>query len=134
MDIIGKWKVRQLNLPTLDGIIQCTPDNLPEGEMFEEFAPMATAIFEFTPEGSLDMLFSVSAEELEDAEKNGETVRDGYLVAESKPWKEVDGKFYYLEDIEGEIMGNEIDPDFEIKVQPDGSLLYCMDTLILERA
>ena len=67
MDIIGKWKVKQLNIPTLDGVIQCTPDNMPEGEIFEEFAPMANAIFEFTPEGSLDMLLSFSAEELEDA-------------------------------------------------------------------
>lgn len=98
MDIIGKWKVKQLNIPTLDGVIQCTPDNMPEGEIFEEFAPMANAIFEFTPEGSLDMLLSFSAEELEDAAKHGERVRDGYFVAESKPWKEVDGKFYYLED------------------------------------
>lgn len=106
---------------------------MPEGEIFEEFAPMANAIFEFTPEGSLDMLLSFSAEELEDAAKHGERVRDGYFVAESKPWKEVDGKFYYLEDIEGEIMGSEIDPYFEIKVQPDGSLMYCMDMLLLER-
>ena len=30
MDIIGKWKVKQLNIPTLDGVIQCTPDNMPE--------------------------------------------------------------------------------------------------------
>ena len=67
------------------------------------------------------------------AAKHGERVRDGYFVAESKPWKEVDGKFYYLEDIEGEIMGSEIDPYFEIKVQPDGSLMYCMDMLLLER-
>ena len=102
-------------------------------EKYLKFAPMANAIFEFTPEGSLDMLLSFSAEELEDAAKHGERVRDGYLVAESKPWKEVDGKFYYLEDIEGEIMGSEIDPYFEIKVQPDGSLMYCMDMLLLER-
>ena len=26
-------------------------------------------------------------------------------------------------------MGSEIDPYFEIKVQPDGSLMYCMDML-----
>ena len=61
MDIIGKWKVKQLNIPTLDGVIQCTSDNMPEGELFEEFAPMANAIFEFTPEGSLDMLLSFSS-------------------------------------------------------------------------
>lgn len=24
MDIIGKWKVKQLNIPTLDGVIKCT--------------------------------------------------------------------------------------------------------------
>lgn len=118
MDIIGKWKVKQLNIPTLDGVIQCTPDNMPEGEIFEEFAPMANAIFEFTPEGSLDMLLSFSAEELEDAAKHGERVRDGYFVAESKPWKEVDGKFYYLEDIEGEIMGSEIDPILKSRFSP----------------
>ena len=71
MDIIGKWKVKQLNIPTLDGVIQCTPDNMPEGEIFEEFAPMANAIFEFTPEGSLDMLLSFSAEELAEARRKG---------------------------------------------------------------
>lgn len=38
-----------------------------------------------------------------------------------------------MRDIEGEIMGSEIDPYFEIKVQPDGSLMYCMDMLLLER-
>ena len=113
MDIIGKWKVKQLNIPTLDGVIQCTPDNMPEGEIFEEFAPMANAIFEFTPEGSLDMLLSFSAEELEDAAKHGERVRERILLfAESKPWKEVDGKFYYFEDIEGEIMGSGDGPLF----------------------
>lgn len=35
MDIIGKWKVKQLIIPTLDGVIQCTPDNMPEGEIFK---------------------------------------------------------------------------------------------------
>lgn len=118
MDIIGKWKVKQLNIPTLDGVIQCTPDNMPEGEIFEEFAPMANAIFEFTPEGSLDMLLSFSAEELEDAAKHGERVRDGYFVAESKPWKEVDGKFYYLEDIEGEVRAARSTPILKSRFSP----------------
>ena len=112
MDIIGKWKVKQLNIPTLDGVIQCTPDNMPEGEIFEEFAPMANAIFEFTPEGSLDMLLSFRRKNLKTQQSTAKGVRDGYFVAESKPWKEVDGKFYYLEDIEGRNNGQRDRPLF----------------------
>ena len=53
---------------------------------------MANAIFEFTRK-EVWICSKLSAEELEDAAKHGERVRDGYFVAESKPWKEVDGKF-----------------------------------------
>ena len=32
MNIIGKWKVRELLFPADDGTVSYTPDNLPEGD------------------------------------------------------------------------------------------------------
>ena len=109
---------------------------MPEGEILEEFAPMANAIFEFHSGRRVWICSSsFSAEELEDAAKHGERVRDGYFVAESKPWKEVDGNASSIsEDIEGEISGQmRLTPILKSRFQPDGSLMYCMDMLLLER-
>ena len=47
--------------------------------------------------------------------------------------QEKDGKFFYDSKIEGEVLGEAVDPFMEIKVLPDGCLLYSMDVLVLER-
>lgn len=105
----------------------------PKEKYLKSLRRWANAVFEFTPEGSLDMLLSLfGRKNLKTQQSTAKGFATDTLLQESKPWKEVDGKFYYLEDIEGEVMGSEIDPYFEIKVQPDGSLMYCMDMLLLE--
>ena len=41
MNIIGKWKVRELLFPADGGTVSYTPDNLPEGDCADEIIMMA---------------------------------------------------------------------------------------------
>ena len=75
----------------------------------------------------------IPEEMYEEAKKEGMEIRDGFAVIGSTMWKEKDGKFFYDSKIEGEVLGEAVDPFMEIKVLPDGCLLYSMDVLVLER-
>lgn len=133
MDIIGKWKIKEFHLPTPDGIQVFTPETLPATEEYEDFAQMVRTFFEFTHDGRLDTLMPVPEEMVEQAKNEGMEIRDGFAVIKSAAWKEQDGKFFYDSEIEGEAFGEAVDPFMEIKVLPDGCLLYNMDVLVLER-
>ena len=134
MDIIGKWKIKEFRIPTPDGVQAFTPDTLPEDEDFMDYAQMARTLTEFTADGRMDTLMPVPEEMLEQVQNEGMEIRDGFAVIKSAAWKEQDGKFFFDSGIEGEILGETVDPFMEIKVLPDGCLLYNMDVLVLERA
>ena len=134
MNIIGKWKIKEFHIPTLDGIQVFTPDTLPEDETYTDYAQMARTLTEFLPDGRMDTLMPVPEEMLEQVQNEGMEIRDGFAVIKSDAWKEQDGKFFFNSGIEGEILGETVDPFMEIKVLPDGCLLYNMDVLVLERA
>lgn len=133
MDIIGKWKVKEFHIPTPDGMQVFTPETLPDEEEYEDFAQMVRTFFEFTPDGRLDTLMPVPEEMVEQAKNEGMEIRESFAVMKSAAWKEQDGKFFYDSEIEGEVFGETVDPFMEIKVLPDGCLLYNMDVLVLER-
>lgn len=57
-----------------------------------------------------------------------------YAAIESTTWKEADGKFYYDTGIQGETLGEPVDPFVEISVTEDGCLLYGLGMILLERA
>ena len=63
-----------------------------------------------------------------------EVREDGYAAVESTTWKEADGKFYYDTGIQGETLGEPVDPFAEISVTEDGCLLYELGMILLERA
>lgn len=94
---------------------------------------MVRTFFEFTPDGRLDTLMPVPEEMVEQAKNEGMEIREGFAVIKSAAWKEQDGKFFFDSEIEGEILGEAVDSFMEIKVLPDGCLLYNMDVLVLER-
>ena len=133
MNIIGKWKIKEFHIPTPDGIEVFTPDTLPEDETYTDYAQMARTLTEFTADGRIDTLMPVPEEMLEQVQSEGMEMRDGFAVIKSTAWKEQDGKFFFDSGIEGEILGETVDPFMEIKVLPDGCLLYNMDVLVLER-
>lgn len=133
MNIIGKWKIKEFRIPTPDGVQVFTPDTLPEDEAYTDYAQMARTLTEFLPDGKMDTLMPVPEEMLEQVQSEGLEIRDGFAVIKSAAWKEQDGKFFFDSGIAGEVLGETVDPFMEIKVLPDGCLLYNMDVLVLER-
>ena len=135
MDIRGIWKVREVHVPTPEGERIFTPDNPPEEERFESCIEMMQCRTEFAEDGVLNTLMFVPEEMREEAAKHGAVVReDGYAAVESTVWKEENGKIYYDTKIEGEVLGELVDPFSEIPVTEDGCLLYGLGMIVLERA
>ena len=135
MDIRGIWKVREVHVPTPEGERIFTPDDPPEEERFESCIEMMQCRTEFAEDGVLNTLMFVPEDMREEAAKHGAVVReDGYAPIESTTWKEEDGKFYYDTKIEGEVLGEKVDPFAEIPVTEDGCLLYSYGMVVLERA
>ena len=135
MDITGKWKIKEFRILSPDGMQTFTPQTLPDSEDFEDFAKMIPMLIEFTPDGKLNTLVPVWGDMIEEARNAGLAVHEaGFAVTDSTDWKESDGKFYYNTNIEGEFLGDVVDPFSEIKVTEDGCLLYSFDMLLMERA
>lgn len=58
---------------------------------------------------------------------------DGFAAIEQTTWKEKDGKFYYDTKVNGEVLGETVDPFTEIPVDENGCLTIAYGTMILER-
>lgn len=135
MDIRGIWKVKEIRVPTPDGVKVFTPDNPPQEERFEGSAELMGYQTEFAEDGVLNTLMFVPEEMRQEAAKQGVEVReDGYAAIESTVWKEENGKIYYDTKIEGEVLGEKVDSFAEIPVTEDGCLLYSYGMILLERA
>lgn len=135
MDIRGIWKVKEIRVPTPDGVKVFTPDNPPQEERFEGSAELMGYRTEFAEDGVLNTLMFVPEEMRQEAAKQGVEVReDGYAAVESTVWKEENGKIYYDTKIEGEVLGEKADSFAEIPVTEDGCLLYSYGMILLERA
>lgn len=135
MDIRGIWKVKKIRVPTPDGETVFIPDNPPADERFEGSAELMQCRTEFAEDGVLNTLMFVPEDMREEAAKHGAVVReDGYAAVESTVWKEENGKIYYDTKIEGEVLGEPVDPFSEIPVTEDGCLLYGLGMIVLERA
>lgn len=135
MDIRGIWKVKEIRVPTPDGVKVFTPDNPPQEERFEGSAELMGYRTEFAEDGMLNTLMFVPEEMRQEAAKQGVEVReDGYAAVESTVWKEENGKIYYDTKIEGEVLGEKADSFAEIPVTEDGCLLYGLGMILLEKA
>ena len=135
MDICGIWKVKEVRVPTPDGVKVFTPDNPPQEERFEGSAQLMQYRTEFAEDGVLNTLMFVPEDKRGEAAKHGVVVReDGYAAVESTVWKEENGKFYYDTKIEGEVLGEKVDSFAEIPVTEDGCLLYGLGMILLEKA
>lgn len=134
MNVIGKWKVKELLFPTRNGMVSYTPENLPEGDNADEITMMLMSRYEFTEDGLMNTLLLVPEDKIELAKSQGAEIdEDGYAAIESTTWKEKDGKVYYDTKVEGEVLGETVDPFAEIPVTEDGCLLISFGTIKLER-
>ena len=59
MNIIGKWKVKELLFPTPNGMASYTPENLPVGDHADEIIMLLTSITQFTEDGLMKTLMCV---------------------------------------------------------------------------
>ena len=81
MDIRGIWKVKEIHVPTPDGVKVFTPDNPPQEERFEGSAELMNYRTEFAEDGMLNTLMFVPEEMRQEAAKQGVEVReDGYAA------------------------------------------------------
>ena len=134
MELIGKWKVKELLFPTGNGMVSYTPENLPEGDNADEIIMMLMSRVEFTEDGFMNTLMRVPEDKIELAKSQGAVIdADGFAPIEQTTWKEKDGKFYYDTKVKGEVLGETVDPFAEIPVDENGCLTIAYGTTILER-
>lgn len=133
MNLIGKWKLKAINIPTAEGVVTYTRENLPP-EAEDTFNEADMFILEFLEDGSFNMLVEATEEFTRLAKDEGLEIReDGYIVNSSATWKEVDGKLYYDSGAEGEILDEAVDPFIEAAFTEDGYLMYNFGMMLYER-
>lgn len=71
MDIRGIWKVKEVRVPTPDGVKVFTPDNPPQEERFEGSAELMNYRTEFAEDGMLNTLMFVPEEMRQEAANQG---------------------------------------------------------------
>ena len=74
MNIIGKWKVKELLFPTLNGMASYTPENLPVGDHADEIIMLLMSITQFTEDGLMKTLMRVPEDKIELAKSQGAVI------------------------------------------------------------
>lgn len=133
MNIIGKWKLKGINIPTENGFEFFTEDNFPE-EFKDVFDENKDMILEFLEDGTLNTIVEAVGSYLDMAAEEGiEPRSDGYIVAFSSRWEDRDGKIFYDSEAEGTILDEAVDPFVEIDVTEDGCIWYNFGMALYER-
>lgn len=133
MDVIGKWKLKGINVPTENGFVLYNLDNYPE-EYADVFNENKGMLLEFCADGTYNMIMEAVGEIAESAKAEGYPIReDGYVVIGSAKWEDRDGKIFYDSQAEGTILDEAIDPFIELEVTEDGCILFNY-MMLFERA
>lgn len=133
MNIIGKWKLKGINIPTANGPVLYTVDNFPE-EYADIFNENKDIILEFCENGILNTIVEATEPYLAMAAEEGfEQRQDGFFVIDTQKWENRDGKIFYDSQAEGEILGEDIDPFVEIDVTEDGCIWFNFGMALYER-
>ena len=139
MNIIGKWKITKLGIadPAL-GIKLATPEEIAINESIdddsrEEYLREAAKLMEFRDDGSLITLFPIPEGMEEAAKEDGAVIIDGCAIVGATEWKEADGRILVNLGIEGEALGEAVDPFQPIEVVDDNHVIYNMGLVLLER-
>ncbi|MDD4142748.1 MAG: hypothetical protein PHR20_08210 [Bacteroidales bacterium] len=122
MDIIGKWKVKELGVldENMDNLVWKTVDEIMSDENIDEsdYSTFIDGVMQFTEDGTFETLLPVPPDlpqsEIDEAIAQGMAIRDGYAVLESKEWKAENGKNMLNTDTEGELLGEKVSPWVEI--------------------
>lgn len=133
MNIIGKWKLKGMNIPTENGFVLYTMDNFPEeyADIFNENKDM---LLEFCEDGTYNMIVEAVGEIAEAAAAENYPIReDGYAVVGTAKWEDRDGKIFYDSQAEGTILDEPVDPFVELGVTEDGCIWFNYGMALYER-
>lgn len=133
MNIIGKWKLKGMNIPTENGMVFCTKENIPE-EYSDTYTEAESMELAFLEDGTYNVIQKVEGELAEQAKAEGMEIRpDGYAVALSATWEDRNGTIYYDCGAEGTILDEEIDPFLPLEFTEDGCIWYNYGMCLYER-
>lgn len=121
MELIGKWKVREVMSFDLDsGMVWKTLDQLAASENADEDSidKYRKTVMAFNGDGTVETLMPVpedfTQEQRAQLEDEGIKIRDGMAVVSTEQWKCEDGKNLYNTGISGEVLGEEVSSWTEI--------------------
>lgn len=133
MNIIGKWTLKGIQVPTESGMTYYSKADVPE-EYQEGLAEAAATDLEFLEDGTYNMIQKVEGELAEQAREEGMEVReDGYVVAFTAKWEDRDGTIFYDTGAEGEILDEEVDPFMPLEFDENGCMWFNYGMLLYER-
>lgn len=133
MNIIGKWKLKGMNIPAANGPVFYTEDNFPE-EYVDVFNENKDMLLEFCEDGTLNTIVEATDSYLEMAAAEGIVPReDGFIVVDTVKWEDRDGKIFYDSQAEGTILDEPVDPFVSIDVTEDGDIWFNFGMALYER-
>lgn len=125
MNLIGKWKVKEVFCFSPENGMEWKPVEEPEAQGVEEddLSMYRNSFMIFYENGTAENLMSLPAdctqEQIEAVIAEGKEIRDGMMVLDRKEWKTEDGKNLYNTGNNGEVLGEEISPWVELKEVDD---------------
>ena len=126
MNLIGKWKVKELPVyPEPCKTIFVAVEELPMQQ--------ASFIYEFCEDGTVETMMPIPEEMMEKAKEQGAKIKGNYGVIETTEWKEEDGKIFYDTKINGTVMDEPVSSFAEIKEAEDGTIRFNAGFTVLER-
>lgn len=133
MNIIGRWKLKGINIPTENGMMFCTKENIPE-EYSDTYTEAESMVLEFLEDGTYNVIQKVEGELAKQAKAEGmEISPDGYAVALSATWEDRNGTIYYDCGAEGTVLDEEVDPFLPLEFTEDGCIWYNYGICLYER-
>lgn len=140
MNVIGKWKIAKIGItdPGELNIRLATPEEIAMNENIdeesrEEYMREAVKVMEFLPDGTLRTLFPIPEGMEEAAREDGAEIVDGFAVLGATEWKEAGDKILVNLQMEGEVLGEALDPFQPVEIVDDDHILYNMGLVLLER-
>ncbi len=131
MELLGKWKLKGIYLPSESGMSLITRENA-TGNTLAAFEAAAKLVIEFSADGSMDLIAKSEGEVASFAKREGYSVRDdGYCVTHTARWEERDGRIFYDNGKRGTLFAAG-DPFVELHFTEDGCMLYNFGMCIYE--
>ena len=120
MNLIGKWKVKELPVYPEPGkmifvAVEDFPKYITDEDLLNDYMQQASFIYEFCEDGTVETMMPIPEEMMEKAKEQGAKIKGNYGVIDTTVWKEEDGKIFYDTKINGTVMDEPVSSFAEIK-------------------